>query len=135
MENLALYKMRFSVLWLLWLVTDLCTGVLLLMEPDMIDNIRAGELFGMEIGPEMLLIGAVIYVIPLMMVVLPLILKGSTNRWANIIVGAVYTFLGFTEIAEQAADPWAYRILMTLLKIGFSALIVWYAWKWPKQEG
>jgi uncharacterized membrane protein HdeD (DUF308 family) len=134
MENLALYKMRFSVLWLLWLVTDLCTGMLLLMEPDMIDNIRAGELFGMEIGPEMLLIGAVIYVFPLMMVVLSFVLKGSINRWLNIIVGAVYAFLGFTEIAEQVADPWAYRILMTLLKIVFSALIVWLAWKWPKQE-
>jgi hypothetical protein len=51
MENLSVYKMRFSVLWLLWLVTDLCTGMLVLMEPDVIDEIRAGELLGMEIGP------------------------------------------------------------------------------------
>lgn len=135
MENLSLYKMRFSVLWLLWLVTDLCTGTLLLMEPDVIDEIRAGKIFGMEIGPEMLLIGAVIYVIPLLMVVLSLTLKGSTNRWTNLILGAVYTFLVLIEIFEQVVEPWAYRILMTLLKVVFSALIVWYAWKWPKQEG
>ena len=134
MENLALYKIRFSVLWLLWLVTDLHLWALMLIEPGLIDEIRAGEVLGMVVGDEMLLLGAVIILVPLMMVVLPLTLKDKINRWANIIVGAVYTFLGLTEIIEQAADPWAYRILMTLVKIVFSALIVWFAWKWPKQE-
>jgi len=135
MENLSLYKMRFSVLWLLWLVTDLCTGMLLLMEPNVIDEIRAGELLGMEIGSEMLLLGAVIYLIPLLMVVLSLTLKGSTNRWTNLILGAVYAFLGLGEIIEYLMVPLvAYRILMTLVKIVFPALIIWYAWKWPKKE-
>jgi len=133
MENLSLYKMRFSVLWLLWLVTDLSTGMLLLMEPDVIDEIRAGELLGMEIGPEMLLLGAVIYLIPLLMVILSLSLKGSTNRWTNLILGAVYVFLGLGEIIEYLVAPLAaHRILMSLVKIAFSALIVWYAWKWKE---
>ena len=133
MENLSLYKMRFSVLWLLWLVTDLSTGMLLLMEPDVIDEIRAGELLGMEIGPEMLLLGAVIYLIPLLMVVLSLSLNGSTNRWTNLILGAVYVFLGLGEIIEYLVAPLAaHRILMSLVKIEFSALIVWYAWKWKE---
>ncbi len=131
MEDLSLYKMRFSVLWLLWLVTDFATGMLLLMEPGVIDEIRAGELLGMEIGPEMLLLGAVIYLIPILMVVLSLSLKGSINRWTNLIVGAVYVVLVLGEIIEYLAAPLvAYRILMTLVKIGFSVLIVWYAWKW-----
>jgi hypothetical protein len=135
MENLSVYKMRFSVLWLLWLVTDLCTGMLVLMEPDVIDEIRAGELLGMEIGPEMLLLGAVIYLIPLLMVVLSLSLKGSTNRWTNLILGAVYVVLGLGELVEYLVAPLvAHRILMVLVKVVFSALIVWYAWKWPKQE-
>jgi len=133
MENLSLYKMRFSVLWLLWLVTDLCTGMLLLMEPDIIDEIRAGEVLGMEIGPEMLLIGAVIYLIPLLMVVLSFALKGSTNRWTNLILGAVYVVFGLGEIIEYLMAPLvAHRILLALVKIVFSALIVWYGWKWPK---
>jgi uncharacterized membrane protein AbrB (regulator of aidB expression) len=73
--------------------------------------------------------------IPSVMVFLSLTLKAKANRWANIIVGAVYAFLGFSEIIDQAVDPWAYRILMPLLRVVFSALIVWHAWKWPKQEG
>ena len=133
MEDLSLYKMRFSVLWLLWLVTDFSTGILVLTEPGVIDEIRAGEILGMEIGPEMLLLGAVIYLIPLLMVVLSLSLKGSTNRWINLILGAVYVFLGLGEIIEYLVAPLAaHRILMSLVKIVFSALIVWYAWKWKE---
>ena len=136
MEDLSLYKMRFSVLWLLWLVTDFSTGMLVLTEPGVIDEIRAGEILGMEIGPEMLLLGAIIYLIPLLMVVLSLSLKGSINRWTNLILGAVYVVLVLGEIIEYLTAPLvAYRILMTLVKIAFSVLIVWYAWKWPKQEG
>ncbi len=71
-DDLSLCEMRFSVLWLLWRVTDLCTGVLLLMEPNVIDYIRVGEIFGMEISPEFLLIGAIVYLIPILMVVLSL---------------------------------------------------------------
>ena len=135
MKNLSLYKIRFSVLWLLWLVTDLQLWALMLIEPGLIDEIRTGEFLGIVVGPELLLLGAVIALVPLVMVVQPLILKGSTTRWANIIVGVVYTFLGLTDLIEQAADPSAHRIPMILLKVVFSALIVWYAWKWPKEEG
>jgi hypothetical protein len=83
----------------------------------------------------MLLLGAVIYLIPLLMVVLSLSLKGSTNRWTNLILGAVYVVLGLGELVEYLVAPLvAHRILMVLVKVVFSALIVWYAWKWPKQE-
>jgi len=133
MENLAL-KVKLSVLWLFWLVADLVTGMLMLMEPGVIDEIRTGVVLGMEMGPEVLLLGAVIYLLPLVMVVLSLTLKDSANRWTNLILGAVYTVLGLIEMIELLMAPSAYRILMTLVKVVGSALIVWYAWKWPKQE-
>jgi hypothetical protein len=134
LEDLSLYKMRFSVLWLLWVVTDLATGMLWLIEPGVIDEIKAGEILGVVVGSEMLLLGAVIYLVPLAMAFLSLTLKGSTNRWTNLIVGAVYTVYELTEIIEQAVEPSAYRMLLTILMVVFSALIVWLALKWPKQE-
>jgi hypothetical protein len=134
LEDLSLYKMRFSVLWLLWVVTDLATGMLWLIEPGVIDEIKAGEILGVVVGSEMLLLGAVIYLVPLAMAFMSLTLKGSTNRWTNLIVGAVYTVYELTEIIEQAVEPSAYRMLLTILMVVFSALIVWLALKWPKQE-
>lgn len=134
MGNWSLYKMRFSALWLVWLVTDLQLWALMLIEPGFIDEIRTGAYPGSEVGTGFLLLGAVVALVPLVMVVLPLILKDSLNRWVNIIVGVVYTILGLTNIIEQLTDPSAHRILMILAQVVFSALIIWYAWKWPKQE-
>ncbi len=134
MEDLSLYKMRFSVLWILWVMTDLAHGMLWLTEPGVIDEIRAGEFLGVVVGPELLLLGAVIYLVPLAMAFLSLTFKGSINRWTNLILGAVYSVYGLTQIIEQAAEPSAYRMLMTILMVVFSALIVWLAWKRPKQE-
>ena len=57
--NLAL-KVRLSLLWLFWLLTDLGGVMLALLEPGVIDEIRAGSIGGMEIGPEILLLSAII---------------------------------------------------------------------------
>ncbi|MFQ5758281.1 MAG: DUF6326 family protein [Candidatus Bathyarchaeia archaeon] len=41
----------------------------------------------MQLTPELLLRYAILLLIPLVMAVLSLTLKDSTNRWANIILG------------------------------------------------
>lgn len=78
---------------------------------------------------------AILMAISSVMIFLSLTLKAEANRWANIIAGAVYAFLGLSEIIEQGVEPWAYRILMPLVRVAYTALIVGFAWKWPKQEG
>jgi hypothetical protein len=32
-------------------------------------------------------------------------------------------------------ETWAYYSFYEILEVVFIALIVWHAWKWPKQEG
>jgi hypothetical protein len=127
-------KMKLSVLWLLWVVTDLAAGMLWLIEPGVIDEIRSGEILGVVVRPELLLLGAVIYLVSLAMAFLSQILKSSINRWTNLILGTVFTVYGITEIIEQAVEPSAHMILMRILMVVFSALIVLLALKWPKQE-
>jgi hypothetical protein len=72
--------------------------------------------------------------IPSVMVFLSLVLKAKVNRWTNLGVGVVYTFLGVSEVIDQTANLWAYQILMPLLRVIFMVLIVWFAWKWPRQK-
>jgi len=103
--------------------------ILMLMEPGVIEQIMAGEIEGMQIGPEILLLFAIILLVPLVMAFLSLTLKNSTNRWANIILGIVFAGLELFELVELLAYPSAHLILMTLSKVVAPALIVWYAWK------
>ena len=51
MENLAL-KMKISVLWLFKALAALAFSIMMLMEEGVLEGIMAGEILGMQIGPE-----------------------------------------------------------------------------------
>jgi len=126
-------KIKISVLWLFTEVAGLASGLLALMEPGVIEQIMTGEIYGIKIGPEFLLLFAILMLVPLVMAFLSLTLKDKINRWANIIVGVVWIFLLLTDLPMYLANPSAYAILMWFSQVVAVALIVWYAWKWPKQ--
>jgi len=125
------------VLWLIYGGASLTSAILGIFELGMIEQIITGEVEGMTIGPELLLVFAITLLVPLIMAFLSLTLKDSTNRWANIIVGIVFAGLGLLGPIDYLARQSAYIAYVTLIGIvGFvaAALIVWYAWK-SKKEG
>jgi len=100
------------------------------LEPDVLQQfLDTGEIGGIKIGPEVLLLLAILFLVPLIMAFLSLTLKNSTNRWANIIVGIVVAGLTLTDLIEALAQLSAWATLVTLSKVVALALIVWYAWK------
>jgi hypothetical protein len=137
MENLAL-KIKLSVLWLFWIFGFLVHMFLTLFEKGVIEQIIAGEFVGIQITSGAILFFAIFMLIPLVMAPVSLILKDKANRWANVVVGIVYTGLCvFDSIGTAIFDISAlsaYAILMYISHIMASALIVWYAWKWPNSE-
>ncbi len=118
------------MLWLIYEVVSLASAMLALLEPGVLQQfLTTGEMGGMEIGLELLLLFAVLLLVPLVMAFLSMTLKNPTNRWANIILGIVYIGLGLTDLPMYLAEPYAYAILMWLAGFVALALIVWYAWK------
>ena len=84
----------------------------------------------MKITSEVLLVFAVLMLVPLVMAILSLACpRDSRNRWANIIVGIVYTGFQVFMLVETLSGPSAYAILMEVSKVVVPAVIVWYAWK------
>lgn len=124
------WKIKVSVLWLFPLVAFLASAILMFLEPGVIEQIITGEVEGVELGVELLLVGAIIDVLgPLVMAFLSLALKNPVNRWLNIIVGVVYAVLEFITLVENLAHPRAYSILMLIAAVVAPVLIVWYAWR------
>jgi hypothetical protein len=74
------------------------------------------------------------WLVPLWMAFLTVFLKGSVNRWLNIVVGAVFTVFNIWHLTEPCAVM-APQKLIIVSTIVATALIVWFAWKWPKKEG
>lgn len=80
---------------------------------------------------ESLLIAALFMAVPGVMVFLSLVLKPKVNRWTNIVLGVFYII---TNSLSAFTDSWAFFIVLGVIEGALLALIVWYAWKWPKQE-
>jgi hypothetical protein len=123
-------KIKISVLWIFGQVALLTFLVLEFLEQGVIQGIIEGNMRGLPLGPETLLFYAVLLLIPLVMAFLSLTLKDSVNRWANIILGVVYTGLYLSDLIAHLANPYAYAMLMGISAVVAQALIVWYAWKW-----
>ena len=79
-----------------------------------------------------MLIVSIEFLVPFFMAFLTLTLKDSINRWANIIVGIVFTGIALISAIESLTKQSAYSayaVLMWLSIIVVTALVVWYAWK------
>ena len=77
---------------------------------------------------------AVLMALPSLMILLSLTLKARANRLVNIVVGIFHIFvlLGTQFVGES--ETWFYWRINELLQALYLALIIWTAWKWPKQE-
>ena len=132
MERLT-WKVRISVLWLFMAVAMSAHSILAFMDPAAME-----ELGEMQMSAGMFVFMALFWLIPLIMAFLSLILTDSANRWANIVLGIVFTVLNIwhliMHLAEPSVEPSVHQILVIGSTVVVAALIAWYAWKWPKQE-
>ena len=124
-------RLKLSALWVARMLAGLQGDVLRFMQPGMMGQLVAGEVEGMQITDELLLVSAIVMVIPIVMVFLSLTLPYRANRWANIILGVF--FLGFDLVGLPTYTS-AYAVLLIFVGLLFNALTVWYAWRWPNPE-
>ena len=127
-------KWKISALWVALMFLYIYADFLGLMEPGFIELVRAGEVLGgIKITQELWFFAAILVAIPSVMIFLSLTLKAKVNRWANIILGIVYTGVNIANLLS-IEEPWAYTIFYNIVESVLTLLIVWYAWRWPKQE-
>jgi hypothetical protein len=125
-------KIKLAVFWLFMAVTMSANTILYFVVPGVIDEIRAGEIVGMQAGAELILGMAIAYFwVPLVMAVLSLTLKDKANRWANIILGAFYAvFILFELTMNVTTVAYPYAILMDISVFAVAILIAGHSWKW-----
>ncbi|VUT25896.1 MAG: hypothetical protein MOIL_01291 [Candidatus Methanolliviera sp. GoM_oil] len=124
-----LLKTRILVLWIWMAVAMSAHSVLSFMEPGVLEQIVE-----MEMGSGMLFFSALFWIIPLIMAFLTVTLKASADRWANMIMGGLFTLMNIFHLAEHLAQPSAHQIMIIGSTVVATALIFVYALKWPKEE-
>jgi uncharacterized membrane protein HdeD (DUF308 family) len=131
MENV---KIKLSALWAARMLSGFLGDVLRFTDPGVMEQVWAGESL-IPLSQGMLLLMSIIMVVPIFMVFLSLTLKYKANRWANIIIGTFFVVFDLIFLISlfPHGSP-AYEIFLGIVYLVFTALVVWNAWKWPKQE-
>jgi MFS family permease len=125
-------KVILSTLWIFAMLNYLYCDVIGLMNPDLLKQYLTGSVNGIHLTQGFLLGAGILIEIPIAMVLLSRVLRYKANRWANIVAGSVMTAVQILTLV--LTPPLAYYIFFSILEIGCTAFIVWYAWTWPRPE-
>jgi len=106
---------------------------------DYFDLYRPGKLEGMlqgKMGPlgavtQGVLFGtAILMIVPSLMIFLSLALRATLCRWLNIVFGIVYSMI---MLLIAISGGWLFYRFLAVVEVLLTSLIVWYAWRWPRQ--
>jgi len=121
-------KIKLSALWVVVVLSYLYGDLLTFYEQGFIEGVIIGKgAGGIPITQVMLLGIAVFLMIPIVMVFLSLTLKYKVNRWANIILGIIYTI---ASLITLPMSTYAFYYFLGIVEAVFCVLIVWNAYKW-----
>ena len=122
-------KAKLSTLWIFVLFNIIFLEFHKLLQPGFLEEVMTGTIGGVQMTQGVLLLGAIVLEIPIAMLLLSRVLKYRVNRWANIIAGAITIAIVIVNASTDLDN-----IFFTTIAVVSLLLIVWYAWKWPKQE-
>ena len=120
-------KLKLSALWAALMLLYIYADHFSLFRMGQIEEMISGRIGPFPVTQGSLLAFSILMMIPAVMVFLSLALKPTVNRWANIILGVLYTFV---NISNLIGETWVYYIVFGVVEIVLTFLIVLYAWKW-----
>jgi len=127
-------KVKLALLWVALMFFYIYNDIFSFFQPGHVAELVEGHLEGVQFTQTLLFGAAVLLAIPSFMVLLSLTLKARANRLVNIIVGILQVLVLLSTQFVGEGETWFYWRLYELLEAVFIALIIWTAWKWPKQE-
>jgi len=133
-------KIKIAILWLFMAVAYSAHMALSIFEPGVIELIISGE---MQLSEGEFIFSALFaWLVPLTMAFLSVTLKDIANRRVNIIMGITLTAINifhllyeqFSKPSFHMAQPSVHQLLLNISTVVVTALVVWYAWRWPRQD-
>jgi hypothetical protein len=124
-------KMKLATLWVSFMFLYIYVDYFHLYMPGKVDDILKGRVFEFDITQGFLMAAVVSMTIPTLMIFLSVALPAKVNRWANIIIAAVYIpYMLF----NLAGEVWIHMVFGVVVEVVLLCLIIRYAWKWTLIE-
>jgi hypothetical protein len=125
-------KVKLSALWAARMLSGLQGDSTRLHDPEALKELIAGTT-AVRVTNELLLLMAFVFAIPILMSFLSLTLKDRANRWANRGTGTFFVLFDLVFLV-LLVWPFSYETVWAVMYLVFTALVAWYAWKWPRNE-
>jgi len=121
---------KLAAAWTSFMFLYIYVDYFTLYKPGVIDDILAGVVWEFDIS-QTFVVGALTSVaIPILMILLSTTLPARVNRTINLVVASLYVpFSIFNAVGES----WLYFYVGVALEVIVLALIVRYAWTWPRR--
>ena len=124
-------NLKLAALWASFMFLYIYVDYFHLFMPGSLRDLLAGKIFVFDITQGFLLAALASVTIPAMMIFLSVTLPAKVNRWANIIIAAVYIPYSLFNLAGEA---WMHMLFGAVVEVVLLCLIIRYAWKWPRVE-
>lgn len=124
-------RLKLSALWASVMFCYIYADYFGLYVPGKLQGMLEGKIAPLGATTQGVLVGtSIMLAVPAVMVFLSLALKVNLSRWLNFVLGSLYTVI----ILITMPGAWAFYKFYGAVEITLTALIVWYAWSWPKRE-
>ena len=123
-------RAKLAAAWTSFMFLYAYVDVIAFFKPGVINDILAGKVWEFDVSQTLLTAFLALMAIPIFMVVLSITLPARVNRITNLIVASVQVpYAAFNVVGES----WTYFYgLGVVLELIVLALILRYAWTWPR---
>jgi len=123
-------RVKLSALWASVMFLYVYGDFFGLFKPGKLAEMQAGRTPVGATTQGILVAFAVVMAIPSAMVFLSLVLKASVARWANILLGLLYSAIMVITIP----GAWGFYVLLGCMEVALTLAVTWYAWTWPRSS-
>lgn len=123
-------RAKLAAAWTSFMFLYAYVDILNFFTPGVVEDILDGRVFEFDLSQTFSTAALTLVAIPILMVVLSTTLPARVNRIANLILASLYVpVTAFNAVGES----WLYFYgLGIALELVLLALIIWYAWTWPR---
>ena len=123
-------RAKLAAAWTSFMFLYVYVDVLNFFTPGVIEDLLAGKVFELDLSQTFSTAALTLVAIPILMVVLSMTLPARVNRIANLVVASLYVpVTAFNVVGESWLYFYGLGIVLELILL---ALIVRYAWTWPR---
>ncbi|MBL1073587.1 hypothetical protein JK358_04200 [Nocardia sp. 2] len=123
-------RAKLAATWASFMLLYVYVDILNFFTPGVIEEIRNGKVFEFDVSQTFSITALTLMAVPILMIMLSTTLPARVARMANLTVAALYVPVTAFNVAGES---WLFFYgLGVALELILLALIVRYAWTWPR---